>query len=103
MKIVFALNSNELEAPIASHFGKSEWFCIYDSITQNREFIQNIKQNATSSDFCESAELFIEKGIHAAIANRFGSKIIEFFRSQNIQMIMTEQNKTAIDIIQRIK
>lgn len=103
MKIVIAINENNLDSPIALQFGKSQWFCIYDSVADTNEYIQNPMQHSSSIDFCESADLFIEKGIQAAVATRFGSKIIEYFRSQNVQMIMTEPNRQANSIINIIK
>lgn len=45
MKIAIAATDNHIDAFVDRHFGRCEWYCIFDTQTNNYEFIPNTAFN----------------------------------------------------------
>lgn len=103
MIIAIATNENNLNATIDPHFGRCNWYCLYDSETHKNSFIENPVRNHQEQAGCEAAELLLGKNISMAIAGRFGSKVVSEFRRNNIQMVIPETQQTLSEIINQIK
>ncbi len=103
MKIAIASNENHVKSIIDQHFGRCDWFCLYDTTTEETKFIENPVRHHQEKAGCDAADLLMEKGISMVIAGRFGSKVVEVFRSKNIQMIIPENQQTINDIINQLK
>jgi len=103
MIIAIAVNENHLKAIIDPHFGRCSWYCIYDTQKQQHIFIENPERYQQTNAGCNAADLLITKGINMAIAGRFGSKVVELFRKQNIQMVIPELQQTVEELINQIK
>ena len=52
---------------------------------------------------CDAAELLLGVNTSMAIAGRFGSKVVNAFRKNNIQMVIPEIQQTLSEIINQIK
>jgi|ERR1035437_2291704 predicted Fe-Mo cluster-binding NifX family protein len=100
MIIAIALNENHSNALVDEHFGRCAWYCIYDNVSRKSEFIENINRNADKGAGYSSAEMLMQYGIQIAIAGRFGVKVVEFFRKNNIQMIIPETQKNLEEILE---
>ncbi len=103
MIIAIAANENHLKATVDPHFGRCDWYCLYDTETRKSSFIENPVRYYQEKAGCDAAELLVGKGISMAIAGRFGSKVVEVFRKNNVQMIIPETQQTLIKIINQIK
>ena len=103
MIIALATNENNLNAVVNPHFGRCNWYCLYDTETHKNSFIENPALNHQGQTGCEAAELLLGKKVSMAIAGRFGSKVAEVFRQNNIQMIIPETQQTLSEIINKIK
>ncbi len=103
MKIAIATSGNILKSSISEHFGRSNYYCIYNADNQETDFFENPIFQNPEMDMCVTGEYFVDKKVTAVVAGRFGAKIIEYFRERNIQMIMPEKLRTAKDIINLIK
>lgn len=103
MIIAIATNENNLYATIDPHFGRCNWYCLYDSETHRSSFIRNPVQNHQEQAGCEAAEILLGKNVSMAIAGRFGSKVVSEFRRNNIQMVIPETQQTLSEIINQIK
>jgi predicted Fe-Mo cluster-binding NifX family protein len=103
MIIAIATNKQDIKAMVDLHFGRCEWYCLFD--TENREslFIANPVCNNQEKAGCNAAELLVGKNIGMAVAGRFGSRVAEVFRKNNIQMVIPETQKTVVEIINQIK
>ena len=77
--------------------------CLIDTETSKNSFIENPVRLNQEQAGCEAANLLVQKNINMAIAGRFGSKVVDVFRKNNIQMIIPEGNKTLNDILKQIK
>ncbi len=100
MIIAVALNENNSSALVDEHFGRCAWYCIYNSENSKFEYIENANRSAEEGAGSKSAEMLSQKGIQIAIAGRFGVKVVEFFRKNNIQMIIPETQKNLEEILE---
>lgn len=103
MLIAIAANENHLKAIVDPHFGRCDWYCLYDTETQQSSFIENTARFHEKNAGCNAADLLIEKGIGLAVAGRFGSKVMEVFRNHNIPIIVPETQQTLNEIITKFK
>ena len=103
MKIAIAASENHVKSQVDPHFGRCDWYCIFDSETKKTEFIENTARHNTDKAGCEAVDFLSGKGISIAIAGRFGSKVVEAFRANKVQMIVPEKIKTINEIINQIK
>jgi predicted Fe-Mo cluster-binding NifX family protein len=103
MIIAIATNENHMRAIVDPHFGRCDWYCIYDTKTKKSSFIENPVRHNQEKAGCDAAVFLIEKCINMVIAGRFGSKVVDEFRKNNIQMVIPENQKTLAEIIKQIK
>ena len=102
MIIAIAASENHLKAIVDPHFGRCDWYCLYDTETKKSSFIENPVRYHQQQAGCDAALLLIEKGVRMAIAGRFGSKVIEVFKTNNVQMIIPQTQQTIAKIINSV-
>jgi len=103
MIIAIATNENHLYAVVDPHFGRCNWYCLFDTENRKNSFIENPAKHNPEKAGCDAAVLLIDKKISMAIAGRFGSKVVDVFRKSNIQMVIPETQQTVSEIINQIK
>jgi predicted Fe-Mo cluster-binding NifX family protein len=103
MIIAIAANENHLKAIVDPHFGRCDWYCLYNTGTKETLFIENPVRHSQEKAGCDAADLLVGKNINIAIAGRFGSKVVDVFRKNNIQMVIPESQQTLTEIIKQIK
>ena len=103
MIIAIAATENHLKANIDPHFGRCNWYCLYNTENQKNTFIENPVRNSQEKAGCDAAELLVSKNITMSIAGRFGSKVVDIFRKNNIQMVIPETQQTIMEVIKQIK
>jgi len=103
MIIAISTNENHLKAFVDPHFGRCDWYCLYDTETLKSSFIENPVRHHQEKAGFDAAEFLVSKNIGMAISGRFGSKVVEVFRNNNIQMIIPETQQTISEIINQIK
>jgi predicted Fe-Mo cluster-binding NifX family protein len=103
MIIAIAADENHLKAMVDPHFGRCNWYCLYDTETHKSSFIENPVKHHQEKAGCDAAELLIGKNINMAIAGRFGTKVVDVFRKNNVQMIIPENQQALDEIINQIK
>jgi predicted Fe-Mo cluster-binding NifX family protein len=103
MIIAIAANENHLKAFVDPHFGRCDWYCLYDTETNKSSFIENPARHNQEKAGCDAAELLVGKNINLAVAGRFGSKVVDVFRKNNIQMVIPESLLTLKEIIKQIE
>ena len=103
MVIAIATNENHLKAFVDPHFGRCNWYCLYDTETLKSSFIENPARHHQEKSGCDAAEILIEKNINIAIAGRFGTKVVDIFRKNNVQMVIPEVQQIVVEIINQIK
>lgn len=103
MKIAIAASENHLKSAIDPHFGRCDWFCIFDTETRKSAFIENPTRHHQERAGCDAADFLIQMGVTMAIAGRFGSKVVEIFRAKNVQMVVPEGQQTIKEIFALLK
>lgn len=103
MKIAIAASENHLKSQVDPHFGRCDWYCIFDTQTKKAEFIENTARHHIEKAGCQAVDFLSGKGIKIAVAGRFGSKVAEAFRAGNIQMIVPEKEIIINEIIKNFK
>ena len=103
MKIAIATSGKDVKAQVDPHFGRCEWYCIYDTETKITDFIENTSRHLNEKAGCNVVDFLLTKGINMAGAGRFGSKVVEAFRANNIQMIVPEKEIIINEIIKNFK
>ena len=103
MIIAIAASENNLNAIVDPHFGRCEWYCIYNTETHISFFTENLSRNHQESAVCMAAEFLQGENVNMVIAGRFGSKVTDAFRKSNIQMVIPETQQTLNEFINQIK
>jgi predicted Fe-Mo cluster-binding NifX family protein len=98
MIIAVALNEDNPQALIAEQFGRCAWYCIYDSANGKINYIENPNRQADQGAGFTSAEMLMKLSIQLVVAGRFGSKVVEFFRKNNVQMVIPE-NEQKLEVL----
>ena len=76
MMIAIAASKNSLKANVDPHFGRCDWYCLYNTETHENSFIGNPVKHNPEKTGCDAAELLLGKNVNMAIAGRFGSKVV---------------------------
>jgi predicted Fe-Mo cluster-binding NifX family protein len=103
MNIAIAVSENHLNAVVDPHFGRCNWYYVYDSETHKGIFLENPAKHNPEKAGCDAAEILLCENITMAIAGRFGSKVVDVFRRNNIQLVIPEIQQTLSEIITRLK
>jgi len=99
MIIAIAASENHLKANVDQHFGRCDWYCLYDTETKKSSFIENPVRYDQLQAGCDAALFLIEKGAKIVIAGRFGSKVIDVFKTNNVQMVIPQTQQSISKII----
>jgi predicted Fe-Mo cluster-binding NifX family protein len=103
MIIAIAASENHLKAIVDPHFGRCDWYCLYDSETKKSSFIENPVRYKQEQAGCDAAMFLIDKGTKMVVAGRFGSKVVDVFKTNNVQMIIPQSLQTISKLINSIK
>lgn len=104
MKVAITSTGNSVESKIDPRFGRCAYFVIYDTDTNEVEFISNPNKNASNGAGPASVQLVADKGAKKIVSGEFGMKIKSILDSLSIQMIvMKDHQKTVQDIIDMLK
>lgn len=99
MIIAIAASENHLKSNVDPHFGRCDWYCLYDTETKKSSFFENPVRYHQEQAGCDAAIFLIEKGAKIVIAGRFGSKVIDVFKTNNVQMVIPQTQQTITKII----
>ncbi|MHC1707874.1 MAG: NifB/NifX family molybdenum-iron cluster-binding protein [Bacteroidales bacterium] len=102
MILAIATDKNNNKGIVDPHFGRCDWYCIYDTTTSEMNFIENSAKNNTNAAGSQSAEMLCQQGVKIVVAGRFGTRAAEIFRSNQVQMIIPEDEVTIDKLIKQI-
>jgi predicted Fe-Mo cluster-binding NifX family protein len=102
MIIAIASEGNHVKAVISQHFGRCNWYCLADTDTLQTRFIENNFKNHPEKAGREAAEWLTGEGIAIAVAGRFGSKVVDAFKSNGVGMVIPDMPKTVAEILNLI-
>jgi predicted Fe-Mo cluster-binding NifX family protein len=102
MKVAIACTENHLKSLVETHFGRSDWYCIFDTKNNSHTIIENPSRRNPEMAGCDAADYLIANGVEMVIAGRFGSKVSDVFRENNVQMIIPQVEITINKLISKI-
>lgn len=103
MIIAIAASESNLKSNIDPHFGRCNFYCLYDTETKRSSFVENPARYYKEQAGSEAALFLIEKRIKIVIAGRFGSKAVDVFKSNEVQMIVPQTQQTIYELINSIR
>lgn len=103
MKYAITSIENNIKSTCSSHFGRSEYFAIYDTEKKSLEFIENPFQNLPKRAGPSVVKLLSSMNTQIVVSTEFGERIKNVFESMKIGMIIiSDENKTIEEIISNI-
>ena len=103
MIIAVALTESHLRSLIDVHFGRCDWYGIYDSVTKEIQYIENPNRYLDEGAGCKSVDFLSDLKVELVVAGRFGNKVVDLFKQKNIQMVIAGENQMFEQIIKHIK
>lgn len=100
MKFVITAKGNSLKSKFDVRFGRSEWFCIWDTEKQSAEFMENRYKDANGGAGTKAAEWVAEINASKVISGDYGPKAKSMLSLLGIQMITLDyRDKTIQEIL----
>lgn len=103
MIIAISTNRNDLDQPVSENFGRSQWFCLYDTDTENMKYIENIAGSAKQNAGVKTIDFLHKLNVDTVLGARFGTITTVLLRERNIQIIIPLKTKTLREIINQLK
>lgn len=103
MIIAISTNMNDLDQPVSENFGRCQWFCLYDTDTQNMRFVENIAGSTKQNAGIKTINFLLELNVDAVLSGRFGTITTILLREKNIQIIIPQKTKILSEIINQLK
>ena len=103
MIIAISTKMNDLDHPVSENFGRSQWFCLYDTDTENMKFVENIAGSAKQNAGVKTINFLLEQNVDTVISGRFGTITMVLLREKNIQISIPQRTKILSEIINQLK
>lgn len=88
---------------VSDNFGRSQWFCLYNTDTEEVKFIENIAGTAKQNAGIKTINFLLELNVDTVLSGRFGSITTVLLREKNIQIIIPQRTKILSKIINQLK
>jgi predicted Fe-Mo cluster-binding NifX family protein len=100
MQIAAAIDENSPNAHIAENFGRAGWFAVYNTEQGEVVPVENPFRLLEEQAGRRTAGMLVEEyKITVVVAGRFGSKVVEYFKNNNVQMVICDHVRTLGDIM----
>ncbi len=100
MKFLITSTGNNLDSKNDMHFGRSNWFCYWDTESKKVQFVENKFRNLNGGAGTKAAETAAEANAVKIISGDFGPKAKTLLEQLNIQMIIVgSPERTVGEII----
>jgi predicted Fe-Mo cluster-binding NifX family protein len=104
MNIAIAAQDKEVTSPVACHFGRCEYFMIYDEEKDALSILTNDQKVGSGCVGEAVLATLIEKQVKCIVAGDFGGQTKELLTKNEIRMVLlTDCSKTVGDIIRIVK
>lgn len=86
MIIGIPVDNDSMEANVSTHFGRTDFFLIYNTETEEGDFVLNTAANSAGGAGIKAAQLIVDNKVEALISPRLGMNAAEVINSQNIKL-----------------
>jgi len=103
-KTIITSTGNSLDSIFDRRFGRAEWFCVFDDINKNAEFVKNASTSSGHGAGTSAAETVAGMGVSRVISGDFGPKARDILEKLGIQMVIIDDEDSSVgEILERIK
>jgi predicted Fe-Mo cluster-binding NifX family protein len=104
MKIAITSTGNNMESKLDQRFGRCSYFVIYDTETDELEFIPNPNREAPDGAGTAAVQIVASRAVRKIISGEFGVKIKSLLDNLQIQLIMLRDTEKSVrEIIKMLK
>ena len=103
MIIAISADKDDLDQKVSGYFGRSQWFCLYDTDREEIRFIENIAGSAKQNAGIKTINFLLELNVDTVLSGRFGTITTVLLREKNIQIIIPQRTKIVSEIINQLK
>ena len=103
MKIAISANSNDIEGNIDLRFGRAKGFIIYDTETNEFNFIDNIQNlQAAQGAGIQAAQNVVNQNVEAVITGHCGPKAFRVLSTSGVKVYTIGEGKIK-EVIEKFK
>lgn len=102
MKLAVPVESKSLNAPVCPSFGRTTFYALYDTETENYEFLDNSAAASQGGAGIKAAQMLVDHGVGAIITYRCGDNAAQVLNAAKVAMYKA-QDGTVTDNIEKFK
>jgi len=99
MKIAIPVNKKSLESTVASSFGRTPYFLIYDTESQTSAFFDNSAAASHGGAGIKAAQTVVDSSAVAVLVPQCGDNAASVFKAANLIMYKTMNASTMDNIV----
>lgn len=104
MKHVISVTNPNLEAYLDPRFGRANWLCVYDDVSEETRFIENTENfNAPSGAGIQTATKAASLGARQVVSGHFGPKASEVLMKAGLKTLEVREEISLKDLMIRLK
>lgn len=86
MIIGIPVDKDSMEGNVSTHFGRTDFFLIYNTDNKEGTFITNTAAQSAGGAGIKAAQIIVDNKVDALISPRLGQNAAEVINSQNIKL-----------------
>lgn len=98
MKVAITSSEENLDAKLDQRFGRCSFFAIYDTESNETQFIENRAKDASEGAGPAAVGLVASLGVRKIVSGEFGAKIKTMLNDLGIQMVIVKEEKKIAEI-----
>lgn len=98
MKLAMPVNDKSIEASISDTFGRTSYFLIYDTKTQESVFVDNSAANSQGGAGIKAAQVIVDCKAEALLTPQCGENAAKVLQPSNIKIYKTQYNSAKDNI-----
>jgi predicted Fe-Mo cluster-binding NifX family protein len=98
MKIAIPVDENSMETEICMSFGRTPWFLIFDTVTEEKNFINNSAAASLGGAGIVAAQTLVDLKVEVMLTPRCGQNAADVFNAANIKIYRTKSSMVSENI-----
>lgn len=98
MKIAIPIEEKSVKSNINESFGRSPYFLIYSTVTNENEFLDNRAVVEQGGSGIRAAQVIADNGVRAVITNRCGENAEKLFRKAEVFVYQAKEGNAEENI-----
>jgi predicted Fe-Mo cluster-binding NifX family protein len=92
------VDKNTMNGNISSHFGRTEFFLIFNTENEEKSFINNDAINAQGGAGIKAAQILVDSHVDILLSPRLGKNAFEVIDAANIKIYESQGNSIVENI-----